>query len=335
MKLKADGRPASRIVGMGSSVPEQILTNADLEKMVDTSDEWITARTGIKERHVSPVGVPSSDYSAKAAQQALDEAGVTADKLDLLLVGTVTGDSLFPASAVNVQSKIGAKNATCLDLSAACSGFLYSLHFADMAIRTGQAKYVLAIGVEILTCMTDWSDRATCVLFGDGAGAALVTATDEQSGDRGILSSYIGTNGDLMELLYCPGGGSIIPPKQRNPVQDYTVKMAGNEVFKHAVKTMHRASNTALELAGMQSSELDMVVPHQANIRIIDGLAKKLQMPKEKVFVNIHKYGNTSAASIPIALVEARQEGKIREGSNVLCVAFGGGFTWGSAIVRF
>ncbi len=334
MKLKANGRPASRIVGMGKAVPERILTNADLEKIVDTSDEWITTRTGIKERHIAEPGVPSSDLSAAAALDALAEAGLTAEDLDLILIGTVTGDSLFPASAVNVQSKIGAKNAVCLDLSAACSGFLFTLHFADMAIRSGQAKTVLAVGVEILTCMTDWEDRGTCVLFGDGAGAAVLTATENGS-DRGVLSAYIDTNGDLMPLLYCPGGGSVIPGRERAEPYQYTVRMAGNEVFKHAVKTMQSAANTALELAEMTPEDLDLVVPHQANIRIIDALAKKLKMPRDKVFVNIQKYGNTSSASIPIALVEAREEGRISEGSTVLCVAFGGGFTWGSSIIRF
>ncbi len=331
--MRAKGHPASRIAGMGRAVPEKILSNSDLEKMVDTSDEWITTRSGIKRRHVAEKGTALSDLASKAAEEALNNAGMSPLQVDLIVIGTVTGDAKFPASAVYVQSKIGAKNAVAYDISGACSGWLYAMQLGDMAIKTGQAKCVLVIGGEILTSMVDWSDRSTCVLFGDAAGAALLVPSTD---NRGILSMYIQSNGDLADLLYCEGGGSVYPgwDKELDPKRFY-LKMAGNEVFKHAVNTMGDAAVTALDLAGISSDDIDLLVPHQANIRIINATAKRLKVPREKILVNIHEYGNTSSASIPNAIAEAMEEGKIKDGTLVVCVTFGGGFTWASAVIRF
>ncbi len=331
--MTISGKPASRILGTGRAVPDRILTNADLEKIVDTTDEWITTRTGIKQRHIIEPGTANSDLASEAAKKALEKAGISADQLDMIIIGTVTGDRIFPATAVYVQTKIGAKNAACFDIAAACSGFLYGLHMADMAIRNGQNKYVLVVGSELLTTITNYEDRKTCVLFGDGSGAAVLGPSD---GEKGILSSYIGSNGDLAHLLYSPGGGSIKPAKDKDiPAEDFTIHMAGNEVFKHAVKTMGDAAIKSLDLANKTKEDVDLLIPHQANIRIVDATAKRLRLPSEKVYRNIERYGNTSSASIPIALDEAFEFGRLSEGDIVLCVAFGGGFTWGSTLLQF
>lgn len=323
----------SRIAGTGRAVPEKILTNADLEKMVDTSDEWITTRTGIKTRHIVEDKTPVSSLATEAARKALEDAGMSAEDLDLIIVGTVTGDMKFPATANIIQSQIGAYNASGFDIQAACSGFIFALEMADSMIRGGRVKNVLAIGAEVLTSMVNWEDRSTCVLFGDGAGAAVVTPANGNG--SGLLSTYTGTNGDLSHLLYSTGSGSLAPGKFRDiPAEDFTIHMAGNEVFKAAVKTMGDAAVTALERAGLTSDDLGMLIPHQANIRIIDATVKRLGLPQDKCYINVDRYGNTSSASIPIAFDEARREGIVKQGDVVLFVAFGGGFTWGSAAVR-
>ncbi len=328
--MKHNTRSVAKIIGTGRAVPDRILTNADFEKMVDTSDEWITTRTGIKQRHVAEAGTANSDLCAEAAKKAMVRANITPEEIDVILIGTVTGDRKFPSNANYVQAKIGAANAASMDISAACSGFLYGIHLAKSLIASDQAKTILVIGAEILSSMTNYEDRATCVLFGDGAGAMILQANEEINS---IRSSYIGSNGELAHLLYCPGGGSIMPAKNRDlPSDVFTAKMAGNEVFKHAVKTMEQAARTALDRAGLTASDIQLLIPHQANIRIIDATAKRLGIPREKVYINIHNYGNTSAASIPIALDEAIEKGVAKKGDLVVGVAFGGGFTWGSVV---
>ncbi|MCB2210978.1 ketoacyl-ACP synthase III [bacterium] len=325
-------RPVARIAGTGHATGTRILTNADLEKMVETSDEWITTRTGIKERRIVENGVVTSDLCVDACQQALDEAGVSPHEIDYIVLGTVTGDMKFPSTATIIQSKLKAYNATTFDVSAACSGWVYGIEIADSLIRAGRADKILVIGAEILSSMTNYNDRKTCVLFGDGAGAALLVRSND---DRGFLSTYTGSNGDLAHLLICEGGGSYKPGKNRDiPSEDFTIYMNGNEVFRHAVRIMDHAALTALEKARLSPEDVDMFIPHQANIRIIEAMKKRLKFPDEKVFVNIQKYGNTSSASIPTALDEAKNQGRVKEGDVILVAAFGGGFTWASAAFR-
>ena len=327
--------PVCRIIGTGRAVPEGVLTNADLEQMVETSDEWITTRTGIKTRHIAKPGTPLSEYAAEAGLKAIKNAGMTPEEIDYLIIGTVTGDMKFPAAANFVQAKIGLVNASTFDISAACSGFLYALEIADSLIRGKKAKNVLIIGAEILSSMTNYEDRSTCVLFGDGAGAAVV-APRENDDQGGVLSTYTGSNGELHHLLYGPGGGSLHPPKNRDlPSELFTIHMAGNEVFKAAVKTMGDSAVEALERAGLHEDQIDMLIPHQANLRIIDATAKRLKLDHDKVYINVDRYGNTSAASIPIALDEANEKGLLKKGDIILCVAFGAGFTWGSTAIRW
>ncbi|MBD3164979.1 beta-ketoacyl-ACP synthase III [bacterium] len=323
-----------RIAGTGRSVPEKILTNADLEKIVDTSDEWITARSGIKRRHIAEPGTPLSELATDAGRKALAEANVEPEELDLILVGTVTGDFKFPSTATFIQAKLGARNAASLDISAACSGWIYGLHVVKSIIKAGEANKVLLVGGEILTSMTDWTDRSTCVLFGDAAGAAVLRR--EEGGTGGVLSTYIASNGELTHLLYGPGGGSAHPATDRTLSPDmFTVKMAGREVFKHAVVCMEEAAQEALRRANLQPEDIDVFIPHQANIRIIEAIAKRFKFPSEKIYINIQEYGNTSAASIPLAIDEAREKGIVRPGHKVLCSAFGGGFTWASTVIEF
>jgi len=325
-------KPVARIAGTGHATGTRVLTNADLEKMVDTSDEWITSRTGIKERRIVENGMVTSDLCFDAAQQALEDAEVRAHDIDFIIIGTVTGDMKFPSTANIVQSKLNAYNATTFDISAACSSWIYGLDLADSLIRSGKADKVLVIGAEVLSSMVDYTDRQTCVLFGDGAGATMVVRSDD---DRGILSTYTGSNGDLAELLKCDGGGSLKPAKNRDiPAADFTLQMQGNEVFKHAVRIMDHAALTALEKARLLPEDVDMFIPHQANTRIIDAMKKRLKFPSEKIMVNIQKYGNTSSASIPTALNEARLEGRVKDGDIILAAAFGGGFTWASTVFR-
>lgn len=325
---------SAEIVGIGSYVPEKVLTNADFEKIVDTSDEWITTRTGIKRRHVvGDSGEATSDMCTKAARQALEDAKMSAEELDLILIGTCTPDMKTPSAAVIVQRHLGATNAAAFDLNAACVGFIYGLETATAFIRSGIYKNILVLGSETLTSITNYQDRTTCVLFGDGAGAVVIKAGDDPS--RGILSSHISADGRHEELLYVKTGGSRNPVTAENLGNgSQGIYMNGSEIFRHAVRYMQESSIKVLEDAGVKPEELKLVIPHQANIRIIDSLRKRLKLPEEKVFVNIQEYGNTSSASIPIALVEARDRGLIGEGDLVLMVSFGGGLVWGASLVR-
>jgi 3-oxoacyl-[acyl-carrier-protein] synthase-3 len=321
------------ILGTGSAVPDKVVTNADLEKIVDTTDEWIRERSGIERRHVLEEGKANSDLAVIACRRALDDAGISAKELDYIICGTVTPDTLFPSNACCIQAKLGATKAAAFDISAACSGFLYGLSIADHLMRDSLTKKILVIGSEMLTRITDWEDRSTCVLFGDGSGAAVLGPSN---GKKGILSTYTKSDGRLGDLLYMPGGGSAHPATHETVDQRmHFVKMAGREVFKHAVRAMADAAIHALDLAGYKDEDIDLLIPHQANIRIIDAIANRLKLPKEKVFINIQEYGNTSAASIPIALDQARKEGLLKDGSRCLLVAFGGGFTWGSTLIQF
>jgi 3-oxoacyl-[acyl-carrier-protein] synthase-3 len=326
-------KPAVRIAGTGHAVPDRILSNNDLEKIVDTSDEWITTRTGIKERRIVSRGEKTSDYCIRAAKQALEDAEVDPTELDIIILGTISGDFRFPATSLVVQNAIGATKATAWDISATCSGFLFCLYQAEMAIASGRAKKALVLGSELLTPMCDWSDRSTCVLFGDGAGAVVLTeATDH----RGVLAVTNGTNGTQTDLLYCIGAGTAGSFNNGGLVDgEKYLRMAGNEVFKHAVRILFKTAKETLKLAGLEVEDVDWLVPHQANIRIIQAVAERLHIPMEKVFLNIHKYGNTSSASVPIALNEARRDGIIKDGQVILSVVFGGGFTWGGAAIRF
>ncbi len=325
-------KPLVRITGTGHAVPETILTNQDLERIVDTSDEWITTRTGIKERHIVKRGEKLSDYCIRAANMALADAGVRAEELDFIIIATISGDMRFPATAIYVQGALGAVNATCWDISATCSGFLFAIQNGETQIALGRAKKGLVIGAEFLTPQTDWTDRGTCVLFGDGAGAVVLEAATD---DRGILSTYIGTSGDQTHLLYCYGAGSAGSLNSSNGKTEDVIRMNGNEVFRHAVRTLGKAAHEALRRADLKPEQVDWLVPHQANIRIIEATAERLHLPMSRVYVNIDRYGNTSSASVPIALNEARRSGIIKDGQIVLMVAFGGGFTWGGAAVRF
>ena len=321
------------ILGTGSYVPEKILTNADLEKMVETTDEWITQRSGIKERHVSDQKTPTSKLALEAAKKALEASGVKPEELDFILIGTVTPDMMFPSTACIVQAALGARKAAAFDLSAGCTGFIYGLELARSLIAADPGRKVLVIGAEELTKITDWTDRSSCVLFGDGAGAAVLGSVED---DRGILSTYLGADGNLGDLLYMPAGGSL-NPASRQTVDDkmHFIKMAGNKVFPHAVRNMLDAATRAMESAGVTKEQLNLLIPHQANIRIIEAIAERLGAGNEKIYVNIQKYGNTSAASIPIAMDEAVRNGKIKKGDLVLLVAFGAGFTWGAVLIRW
>ena len=325
----------SRITGTGSSLPDRILTNQDLERMVDTSDEWITSRTGIKQRRIAVEGQFTSTFAVEASRRALDMAGVKAEELDLIILGTVTPDFPFPATACIVQHEIGAVNASAFDLSAACSGFIYGLSIADKYIRSGEAKKVLVIGAEVLSRVVDWTDRNTCILFGDGSGAAVIEAAD---GDNGLLSTHIFSNGAFWNTLYQPGCGNRNPATSERTISErlFYIHMEGNDVFKHAVRAMEEAACTALTANGMTASDVSLLIPHQANRRIIDATAKRLGISEEeRVVINLHNYGNTSSASIPISLDEANRSGRIKAGDIVLLDAFGGGFTYGSAIMRW
>jgi 3-oxoacyl-[acyl-carrier-protein] synthase-3 len=311
-----------RIAGMGSAVPEYVMTNHDLEQIVDTSDQWITERTGIKERRICKKGERLTDYCVKACQRALEDAQMEAGEIDAILIGTISGDYRFPATSIFVQSELRAMNAFAMDISATCSGWLYALYHADALIASGKIHKALVVGAEMLSSVTDWTDRSTCVLFGDAAAAAVVEVSN---GDTGVLSVDIGSNGDLARLLYCGAWGN----------REHYLRMSGNEVFKHAVRTMYRASLKAIEMAHLKIEDIDWLIPHQANIRIMEATAERLHIPKEQVFINIDKYGNTSSASVPMAMDEARRSGKLKPGQTALTVVFGGGFTWGSAVIRF
>jgi 3-oxoacyl-[acyl-carrier-protein] synthase III len=324
----------ARIFGTGSAVPKKILSNAELEKLVDTSDEWITSRTGIKERRIVSDGEKFSDLCTKASDQALKRAHMKPEDLDMILVGTISSDMLFPATSCLVQHNLGATNAAASDVSAACVGFLYGLHLADGLIQSNKAENVLVVGGEILSRFVDWTDRSTCVLFGDGAGAVVLRAT---KGDHGILGSLMKSNGSYADFICMPGGGSNRPANDPTQIAEKLpfIKMKGNETFKVAVKAMADVTSALLREQGFTHEQIDLFIPHQANERIINAVGEKLKIAPEKVVKNIERYGNTSAASIPIALDECVREGRIRDGNLVLLTAFGAGLVWGSVLLRW
>ena len=321
------------IVGIGSYVPAKTVTNKDMEAIVETSDEWISDRTGIKCRHFVAENEHTSDLATKAAERALKDANLTPDDIDLIVVATATPDMLFPSTACLVQHNLNANKAAAYDLSAGCSGFMYSIATASQFIKTGLYKYVLVIGAEALSRLMDFTDRNTCVLFGDGAGAVVLGEVPE---GYGILGIHLGSDGGGGPLLSLPAGGTRIPATEESVKNRlHYIHMEGNEVFKFAVKIMGEAAFKALEQAGMQPADVDWLIPHQANIRIIQSAAKRLKMPMEKVVVNVDRYGNTSSASIPIALEEAIHDGRIKSGQTVVMVGFGAGLTWASTVIRW
>jgi 3-oxoacyl-[acyl-carrier-protein] synthase-3 len=320
------------IAGVGHYVPDKVLTNADLEKIVDTSDEWIRTRSGIIERRVSDKDVPTSELATKAAQRALKSAGVTPKDLQMIIVATATPDMFFPSTACLIQAKLGARKIMSFDISAGCSGWLYALSLGESYIKTGYDN-ILVIGAEELTKITDYTDRSTCILLGDAAGAALLKKTEE---DRGILSTYFAADGSYGDLLYMPAGGTRMPPSHESVDNKmHYLKMQGNEVFKVAVRAMYEAAHEVLKRAHLKPGDVAYLIPHQANIRIIEATAKRLHIPMDRVGINLDRYGNTSAASIPISLDEAVMSGKIKKGDVVCLVAFGAGFTWGGVLLRW
>lgn len=324
----------TKITAVGSYLPEQILTNKDLEKWVDTTDEWITARTGIKERRIGN-DQAASDLGLIASQRALESAGLTPKDIDLILVTTMTGDMPIPSTASLLQYKLGARYVPSFDINAACSGFLYGLAVADSFIRANNGLYkrVLLVGTEVMSAMVDWQDRSTCILFGDGAGAVILEPTDK---DHGVISAKMYSDGSLWDIVYTPAGGSCNPttPESVNNRLHY-IKMKGNETFRSAVKTLGNLIIDTLKENGLDNSQVQMLIPHQANLRILQAVAQRVGLPMNRVFVNIEKYGNTSAASIPIALDEALKSGLITDGGYVIMVAFGSGLTWASALIKW
>ncbi len=321
------------IIGMGHSYPEGILTNADLEKMVDTNDEWITTRTGIKQRHKAADNEYTSQFGTKAALQALERANLKPEDIDIIVCATTTPDQIMPSTGALIQAQIGAVNAAGMDVFAACSGFLYGITMVESMIKTGQIRYALVIGAEVLTKYVDYTDRGTCVIFGDGAGAAVLGPVPE---GKGILATKIKSDGRYEEQLYCPGGGTKMGTSHETIDEgQHFFKMKGNELFKVAVRSMADISAEMVEKAGYKVEDIDIVIPHQANQRITDAVASRLGVPEEKVYSNIADMGNTSSASIPIAMDECIQSGRIKEGSLVLLTAFGGGVTWGGTVIRF
>ncbi|PYL48500.1 MAG: 3-oxoacyl-ACP synthase [Verrucomicrobia bacterium] len=338
MKLQHHSSPRSTrnqrtvsIIGTGSYAPDKILTNEDLSHMVDTSDDWITTRTGIKERRIAAKDETTSDMASKAALKALEQAKISPEDVQLILVATATPDMVFPATACFVQKKIGAKNAACLDISAACAGFLFGIEIAQQFITSYDT--VLVIGADKLTSITNWTDRNTCVLFGDGAGAAVL---GHRGSAHGVISTNMGSDGDFTDILFMPGGGSKTPITAENAhLNLQTIHMSGKEVYKQAVIAMLAAARKAIDDAGLSVEDIACVIPHQANLRIIEAIGERLGIPREKVLVNVDRYGNTSAASVGIALDEANRSGRIKPGDYVLMVVFGGGLTWASTIVEW
>ena len=314
----------SKIIGVGSYLPTKVLTNKDLEKSLDTTDEWITLRTGIKERHIVGPDELTSDLAFEAARNAINNAGINSNEIDLIIVATTTPDKIFPSTACNVQTKLGIKNCPAFDIQAVCSGFIYALSVADNFIKTNSAKNVLIIGADSMSKITDYSDRSNAILWGDGGGAVVLSAANEQ----GILSTHIHADGQHEELLH-------VPKKNINNKIQQTIEMEGSQVFKIAVNTLDKIVDEALMANQLQKEDIDWLVPHQANIRILEATAKKLEMSMDKVIVTIDHHGNTSAASIPLALDDGIQSGKIKSGQLLLMEAFGGGFTWGSALIRY
>jgi len=326
-------KPIVEIVSTGRYLPERVMTNAELEQMLDTTDEWIRERTGIRERRIAPPELGVAEMGARASRIAMERAGVQAGEVDLIVVATATPDRLLPATACDMQALLGATNAAAFDISAACSGFIYALGVAEGQIAAGRAEIALVVSTEKMTGIVDWGDRSTFVLFGDGAGAAVVRRS---TNGRGVLSTFTRSDGTLAELLWRPAGGVMVPMDVAVLDQkQHLVKMAGREVFKAAVRSMAEASDQALLRAGLTSDDIDLFIPHQANIRIIEATARYANVPMDKVYVNVDRYGNMSSATIPIALDEALEQGLIGPGANVLLVAFGAGFTWASAVLRW
>ncbi len=326
-------KPLVEIVATGRYLPERVVTNAELERMVDTSDEWIQVRTGFRERRIAPLEQGCAEMGAEAARIAMCRAQVQPGEIDLIVVATATPDRLLPSTACDRQALLGATNAAAFDISAACSGFIYALSVAEGYLAAGRGEIALVISTEKMSGITDWTDRSTCVLFGDGAGAAVVRRA---SNGRGLISQFMRSDGTLAELLWRPAGGVKVPlDHQLLEERMHLVKMAGREVFKAAVRSMAEAADQALLRAGLTGEDIDLFVPHQANIRIIEATARYAGIPMEKVFVNVDRYGNMSSATVPIALDEAQEQGRLKPGDNVLLVAFGAGFTWGSAVLRW
>jgi 3-oxoacyl-[acyl-carrier-protein] synthase-3 len=319
-------KPHIHIIGTGTYIPHKVLTNRDLEKMVDTSDEWITTRTGIKERHIAAKDEAASDLAIAASKKAIEDAGIRADGIELIVVATTTPDMLFPSTACFVQRALGIKEAVSFDISAACSGFLYALESAKGLMEGGHYKTALVIGTEKLSAITNWKDRNTCVLFGDGAGAAVL---QKRPTPGGILSTYLRSDATYTDILKVTGGGSRLPGVTP------TIHMDGKEVFKLAVQKMISAAEQALKLAGKKDTDLALLIPHQANLRIIEAIAQRVHIPRERVFVNVDKYGNMSAATTIVALDEARRQGRVRKGDLVELIAFGAGLTWGASVIQF
>lgn len=325
-----DSELTARIIGLGKAVPQKILTNADLEKMVDTSDAWIVQRVGIRERRIAAQDEFTSDLAFRAAKDALQMSGLAAEELDLIVVATSTPDTIYPSVASLVQSRLKATKAGAIDISAACTGFVYGANLAWGMIRSGLMQHVLVIGAEVNSSITDWEDRDTCILFGDGAGAALFTAHQTTEND-GVLAANLGSDGDQADLLEITNSGCRPHPKYRGRY----IRMLGNEVFKQAVRNMYESAKAVIQAAGLTTEDVALLIAHQANTRIIDAVAKRLRLPPEKVFVNIQKYGNTSAATIPIAMCEALAEKRIKPGDVIVLDAFGAGLTWGSMAIRW
>jgi 3-oxoacyl-[acyl-carrier-protein] synthase-3 len=320
------------ISGTGSYLPEKVMTNDDWAKLVDTSDEWITTRSGIKERHFAAPDQACSDLVVEAGRMAIEDAKIDKDDIDAIIIATVCADNAYPSTGNWVQKKLEIRPIPSFDISAGCSGFLYGMILADSLIKTGTAKHVLVSGAEVMSRVINWEDRSTCVLFGDGAGAAVLSAAE---GDKGIMSTYWGADGNLGDLLLQPAGGSAMPASEETVAKKlHTVHMKGNEVYKHAVLRMEESAMKALELAGLEGKDIDLYIPHQANVRIIDATIKRANIPREKTFINIDKIANVSAATIPIALDQARKQGKLKPGDNLLMSAFGGGFTWSGIVVK-
>jgi 3-oxoacyl-[acyl-carrier-protein] synthase-3 len=328
-------RPFAEMASVGVAVPPGVLTNADLTRMLDTSDQWIVERTGIRERHIARPDQSVAMLSCEASVKALEQAGHTAQDVDAIVLATATPDRLLPSTACDLQALLGADKAAAFDISAACPGFIFATGVAEGLIASGQSEVVLVVGAEKLSTITDFQDRSTAILFGDGAGAAVVRRTTGENG-RGILSTFLKSDGKLAPLLYRPGGGAVDPISEKVVCErSHYMKMAGREVFKAAVLAMSEACDEALRRAGVTADEVDLLIPHQANVRIIEATAKHAGMPMDKVMVNVDRYGNTSSASIPLALEQAITEGRVKQGSLLLLVAFGAGFTWGSAVIRW
>lgn len=327
-------RPIAYLAGTGRWIPANVMTNHDFAAIgVETSHEWIFERSGIVQRHIAKAGETTASLAAEAGRRAMQRANVTAGEIDTIILSTATPDRLLPSTAVDVQAELGATRAAAFDISAACSGWLYGLTVAEGMMSAGSAETVLVIGSEKMSSIVDWKDRSTCVLFGDGAGAAVLKRSKTS---KGILSSFLRSDGKLADLLHRPSGGATVPMSEAILMdRTHFVQMAGREVFKHAVRSMSEAADRALDAARLTGEDIDLLIPHQANVRIIEATAKHANIPMKKVYVNVDRYGNTSSASIPIAMDEAIENGRIRDGSTVLLVAFGAGFTWASMIVRF